>query len=118
MILIKSLFAKIDNKNEPSSLKQASKQECWMDTMKLEYKELIKNKTWDLISYPNKKNVIGNKWIYKVKFNLVGDIDKYKARLLDKGFDKKYVDYEEIFAPMAKMPIVRIILSISATQGW
>ena len=50
-----------------------------MKAMKVEYEALMKNKTWDLVPYPNEKNVIGNKWIYKVKFNSVGDIEKYKA---------------------------------------
>ena len=118
MTLNKSLFFKINNKNEPSSFKQASKHECWMEAMKVEFEALMKNKTWDLVPYPNEKNVIGNKWIYKVKYNLVGDIEKYKARLVAKGVAQKYgVDYEETFALMAKMPTVRIILSLSATQG-
>ena len=88
-----------------------------MDAMKVEYEALMKNKTWDLVPYLNEKNVIGNKWIYKVKFNSIGDIEKYKARLVAKGFAQKYgVDYEETFAPMVKMPTVRIILALSATQ--
>ena len=57
--------------------------------MKVEYEVLMKNKNWDLVPYPNENNVIGNKWIYKVKFNLVGDIDKYMARLVAKGFFSK-----------------------------
>ena len=96
MTLKKSLFAKIDNKNEPSSFKEASKQEYWMEAMKVEYEALMKNETWDLVLYPNEKNVIGNKWIHKVKFNSVEDIEKYKARLVAKGFAQKYgIDYEK-----------------------
>jgi len=90
-----------------------------MEAMKVEYKTLMKNETWDLVPYPNEKNVIGNKWIAKVKFNLVGDIEKYKARLVAKGFAQKYiVDYEKTFAPMEKMPTVRIIFALSVAQGW
>ena len=89
-----------------------------MEAIKVEYEALIKNETWDLVPYPNKKNVIGNKWIYKVKYNSDGDIEKYKARLVAKGFTQKYgVDYEETFAPMAKMPTVKIILALSTAQG-
>ena len=63
--------------------------------------------------------MIGNKWIYKVKFNSVGDIEKYKAKLVAKGFVQKYgVDYEETFAPMENMPTIRIILTLSVAQGW
>jgi len=74
--------------------------------MKVEYEVLMKNKTWNLVPYPNEKNVIGNKCIYKFKFNSLGDIEKYKARLVAKGFAQKYsVDYEETFAPMEKCPL-------------
>jgi len=119
MTINKYLFAKIDCKNEPSSYKEASKHECWMNAMNVEYEVLLKNQTWDLVPYPNERNVIGNKWIYKVKYNLVGEIEKYKTRLVAKGFAKKYrVDYEKTFAPMAKMSTVRVILALSATQGW
>jgi len=63
--------------------------------------------------------VIGNKWIYKVKFNSVGDIEKYKARLIAKGVAQKYgIDYEKTFALVAKIPTVRIILALSIAQGW
>ena len=61
MTLNKFLFTKIDHKNEPSTFKDASKQECWMETMRVEYETLMKNKTWDLVLYPNEKNVIENK---------------------------------------------------------
>jgi len=90
-----------------------------MEAMKMEYEALMKNETWDLVLYPNEKNVISNKWIYKVKNNSVGDIEKYKVRLVAKGFAQKYnVDYEETFALMEKMSTVRIIFSLSTAQGW
>jgi len=61
--------------------------------------------------------MIGNKGIYKVKFNSIRDIEKYKVRLVAKGFAQKYdIDYEETFAPMVKMPTMRIILALSAAQ--
>jgi len=72
-----------------------------------------------LVPYPNEKNVIGNKWIYKVKFNLVRDIEKYKPRLVAKGFAHKYdVYYEKTFPPVVKMLTIKIILSLSTAQGW
>jgi len=60
MTLNKFLFSKIDNKNEPSLFKESLKHECWMEVMKVEYEQLMKDETWDLVSYPNKRNVIGN----------------------------------------------------------
>ena len=90
-----------------------------MEAMKVEYEVLMKNETWDLVPYPNEKNVIGNKWIYNVKFNLVRDIKKYKARLVAKDFAQKYdVNYEEIFSLMEKIPTIRIIFALPIAQGW
>ena len=63
--------------------------------------------------------MICNKWIYKVKFNSFGYIEKYKVRLVAKGFAQKYdIDYEKTFTPMEKMLTVRIILTFSTAQGW
>jgi len=119
MTLNKFLVSKIDSKNKPSSFKEALKHECWKEDMKVKYEALMKNQTWDLVPYPNEQNMIGNKWIYKVKYNSIEKIKKYKSRLVSKGFAYKYrVDYEETFSPMVKMPIIRLIISLSATQGW
>ena len=90
-----------------------------MEAMKVEYEVLMKNETWDLVPYPNEKNVIRNKWIYKVKYKSIGVNKKYKARSVAKDFAQKYgVDYEETFAPMEKMPINKIILALSVAWGW
>jgi len=119
MTINKSFFTKIDCKNEPSSYNEASKHESWMNVMNMEYEDLMKNQTWDLVPYPNEHNVIGNKWIYKVKYNSVREIEKYKARLIAKGFTQKYgFDYEETFALVEKMPNARVILALSVAQGW
>jgi len=69
MTLNKSLIAKINTKHEPSIFKEASKHECWMEAMKVEYEALMKNKTWDLVLYPNEKNVIDNDLQSQVQFS-------------------------------------------------
>jgi len=80
--------------------------------MKVEYDALIKNQTWNLVPYPNECNMIGNKWVYKVKYNSIREIEKYKARLVAKYFSQKYgVDYEEIFALAVNMPTIKMILA-------
>ena len=62
--------------------------------------------------------MIGNNWIYKIKYNSIGEIEKYKTRLIAKGFAQKYgVDYEKTFTPMEKMSIFKVILSLLAVQG-
>lgn len=85
----------------------------------MEYEALMKSQTWDLITHTNEHNLIDNKWIYKVKYNLVEEIEKYKARLVAKDFSQEYkIYYEETFDSMVKMPLIRLIFSLSTDQGW
>ena len=59
---------------------------------------------------------VGCKWVYKTKFTLEGQIEKYKARLVAKGFNQlDGIDYNETFAPIAKMNTIRTILSIASS---
>eukprot|EP00253_Pinus_taeda_P022186 PITA_22186 len=77
------------------------------------------NKTWDLVELPKVKEVIGVKWVYKTKCNAEGKIERHKARLVVKGYKQQYGrDYEETFAPVARMETVRAVLSIAAKNKW
>jgi hypothetical protein len=59
------------------------------------------------------------KWVYKTKYNEHGKIDKYKARLVAKGYSQKYgVDYIEVFAPMARMDTIRMIIALAVQKNW
>ena len=87
--------------------------------MNIEYESLMKNKTWSLVPLPVGKNLVGCKWVYKTKFTAEGQIEKYKARLVAKGFNQlEGIDYNETFAPVAKMNTIRTILSISSSYKW
>jgi Reverse transcriptase (RNA-dependent DNA polymerase) len=62
---------------------------------------------------------VGCKWVYSVKHNPEGKVDRYKARLVAKGYTQTYgVDYEETFSPVAKMNIVRTLISCVVNFGW
>ena len=70
--------------------------------MKEELDALHKTGTWDLVDLPSGKYVIGCKWVYKIKTQSYGTIDRYKACLVARGFTQEYeIDYEETFTPVA-----------------
>ncbi|GKD29571.1 retrovirus-related pol polyprotein from transposon TNT 1-94 [Tanacetum coccineum] len=80
---------------------------------------LENNKTWIFTSLPSGKTLIGSKRVYKIKLKADGTIDRYKARLVVKGFNqKKGIYYIETFAPMAKMPTVRTLIAVAVQNGW
>ena len=77
------------------------------------------NHTWSLTPLPVRAKAIGVKWIYKTKLNELGEVDKFKARLVVKGYAQEYgVDYTEVFAPVARMDTVRLIIVVAAQKGW
>jgi len=80
---------------------------------------LEKNGTWEIVKLPNGKNIIGNKWVFTVKYESDGKIERYKARLVAQGFTQTQgLDYEEIFALMAKLNSIRVILSLAINLDW
>ena len=87
--------------------------------MKEELNALSKNHTWDLVTLPLGKSVVGCKWIYKIKTHSDGYIERYKACLVAKGFTQEYgIDYKEIFAPVTQISSVRALLAIAVASKW
>jgi Reverse transcriptase (RNA-dependent DNA polymerase) len=65
------------------------------------------------------KKAVGCKWVFTVKQNPEGRFERYKARLVAKGYSQTYgIDYDETFAPVAKMSTVRMLVSLTANGGW
>ena len=78
-----------------------------------------KNDIWDLVYLLEGKSSIGVKWVYKTKLNEYGVVDRYKARLVVKGYSQQYgVDYTEVFAPVARMETIRLVVALAAQRGW
>ena len=76
------------------------------------------NETWDLVPLLEGKNVIGCKWVYKVKYNSDGTISRYKEILVAKGYAYTYgIDYEETFSPIAKMATIHTIVALVVAKG-
>ena len=85
--------------------------------MKEELDALSKNHTWDLVTLPPGKSVVGCKWIYKIKTHSDGSIEHYKTHLVAKGFTQEYgIDYEETFAPVARISSIHALLAIAAAS--
>ena len=102
---------------EPENFEEASKQEVWIKAMEEEIKMIEKNETWELVDIPKGKEVIGVKWVYKTKLNSKGSIEKHKARLVAKGYSQKFgVDYNETFAPVARLDTIRALIALAAQK--
>lgn len=107
---------------EPKNFDDAMKckdKSKWLEAMKDELKSIEENGTWELTELPQSRKAIGSKWVYKIKLDESGRISKYKARLVAQGFSQKYgVDFDEVFAPVAKSSTFRLLLSVSGKKGY
>jgi hypothetical protein len=91
----------------------------WKKAMNEEMEALQKTSTWELVVLPEGKKAIGCRWVYTVKLKADGSLDRYKARLVAKGYAQKYgIDYQETFAPVAKLNTIRILISITMNRDW
>ncbi|GJU15949.1 retrovirus-related pol polyprotein from transposon TNT 1-94 [Tanacetum coccineum] len=100
---------------EPKSYKDALTQACWIEAMQEELHEFERLEVWELVPPPDKAFVISLKWIYKVKLDELGGILKNKARLVARGYrQEEGIDFEESFAPVARLEAIRIFLAFAA----
>ena len=84
-----------------------------------EIHSIEKNNTWELTSLPPNKKSIGVKWIYKTKYRPNGEVERLKARLVVKGYKQKPgIDYFEVFAPVARMDTIRMIVALAVQNRW
>lgn len=115
----RSFVAAVDNIEIPKNIQEALQKPEWAAAVTEEVQALVKNGTWEITTIPEGKRPVGCKWIFSVKYNADGSINRYKARLVAKGFTQSYgVDYEETFAPVAKLNSVRVLLSLAANLDW
>ncbi|PSC69623.1 Gag-Pol poly, partial [Micractinium conductrix] len=106
--------------NEPTTMKEALSgpdAAAWQLAMDDEMASLIANDTWTLCEPPHGTKPIPAKWVYKIKRDSNGNIERYKARLVVQGFrQREGIDYDEVFAPVSKYSTLRTVLSTAAAQ--
>ena len=87
--------------------------------MNEEMKSLQKNSTWKVVELPKGKKPVGCRWVFTIKYKADGTIEQFKTRLVAKGYTKTYgIDYMETFALVAKINIVRILISLAVNLDW
>ena len=105
--------------HEPSTYKEAmtspTYRSQWAQAIDEELNSLAVNGTWELVELPKGRQPITSKWVFKVKYTPSGLIDRFKARLVARGFSQQYgIDYEETFAPTLRFDSLRMLLAIAA----
>uniref|UniRef100_A0A2N9HB81 Integrase catalytic domain-containing protein n=1 Tax=Fagus sylvatica TaxID=28930 RepID=A0A2N9HB81_FAGSY len=105
--------------HEPHTFREASTNPLWQQAMTDELDALHKTHTWDMTTLPPGKSAVGCKWVYKIKTRADGSVERYKTRLVARGFTQEYgIDYEETFAPVARLTSVRSLLAVAAVRHW
>jgi hypothetical protein len=98
---------------------EASSHPYWDTTMNEEYHSLMKNNTWDLVPLPKGRKLVRCKWVYTIKYASDGSVERHKARLVAKRFSQvEGIDYNETFAPIAKINSIHLVLSLVASHDW
>lgn len=107
---------------EPRSYREAMTcpdKDKWMVAMIEELKSIEDNDTWEPADLPAGRKSIGSKWVFKVKLDEFGEISKYKARLVAQGFTQKFgIDFDEVFAPVARSSTLRVLLSVAGKRDY
>jgi Reverse transcriptase (RNA-dependent DNA polymerase) len=112
-------LASLHSVHVPNSWQAAKQDPRWLCAMQEELQALKKNDTWELVNLPAGERVVGCKWVYTVKQTPQGKVERYNARLVAKGYSQTYDnDYNETFAPVAKMGTVRMLVSCAANFNW
>ena len=104
---------------EPPRLEDALGDPKWKNAMGAEYFALMRDKTWHLVPEQRGTYDIDCKWVYRIKKKPDGSIDRYKPRLVAKGFKQRYgLDYEGTSSHVVKAATIRLVLAVAVSRGW
>ncbi|XP_078444348.1 alpha/beta-Hydrolases superfamily protein isoform X1 [Wolffia australiana] len=103
----------------PKNVTEAMLSAEWKTAMEEEMAALKKNGTWEMGPLPPGKKLVGSRWVFTVKYHSDGSVARHKARLVAQGYTQSYgVDYNETFAPVAKLNTVRVLIALAAMFDW
>ncbi|GJW50890.1 putative ribonuclease H-like domain-containing protein [Tanacetum coccineum] len=112
------LFACFLSQHEPKKISEALEDESWVDAMQEELLQFEIQKVWILVDLPYGKKAIGTKWVYRNKKDERGVVVRNKARLVAQGHrQEEGIDYDEVFAPVARLEAIRIFLAFASYKG-
>ncbi|GJX10387.1 retrovirus-related pol polyprotein from transposon TNT 1-94 [Tanacetum coccineum] len=107
------------SEKEPKKVSKALKHPGWIDAMQDELNQFARNKVWTLIPAPYSKTIIGSRWVFRNKRNETGIVIKNKARLVAQGYNQQEgIDYDETFAPVARLEAIRIFLAFATYMNF
>ena len=87
--------------------------------MSSEFNSTTDNHTWDLVEIQKFMNIVGCRWVFTIKYHPNGEIDRYKARIVAKGYHQQPgVDYTDTFSPVIKSTTIRIVLGLAVNNNW
>ena len=108
--------------NQPNNISEAWKGEHSVyskEATDCEYDSLLSNDTWDLVPLPKGKNIVGSHWVFKLKRNSDGSVERYKACLVAQGYSQSEgVDYQEVFSPVVRYRTIRSLLAVAYIYDW
>lgn len=106
--------------NEPATCAEAMSRpdkDDWSSAMNAEFESMNKNQVWTLVDKPTGVNIVSNRWIFVIKKKPNEDIDRYRARLVARGYSQDPgFDYHETYAPVAYMPTIRLLFAYAASR--
>ena len=103
----------------PSTFYEAKKSKIWCKVVDDEFESLEKLDTWSVCSLLEGKKTIGYRWLFKLKLNAYGTVERPKVRLVAKGYTQREgVDFVDTFSPVAKMVTVKMLFAMAAKKKW